>query len=127
MISKLTYNTEQVADAISNAVVIVIRDTLAIVLLIAVMLKMSPRLTLLIVVVGPAVGFVIGRMSKAFRRYSRRIQTHGRRHEGHGGVAARPADREGFGGQEHEKKQFAEIIQRNFRFNVRLVAVQAAG
>ena len=128
LISKITYNTEQVADAISNAVVIVLRDTLAIVLLIAVMLRMSPRLTLLVLVVGPAVGFVIGRMSKAFRRYSTRIQTsmgdvtkvteeslHGQRIV------------KVFGGQEHEKKHFAEIIQRNFRFNVRLVAVQAAG
>jgi subfamily B ATP-binding cassette protein MsbA len=128
LISKITYNTEQVADAISNAVVIVMRDTLAIVLLVAVMLKMSPRLTLLILVVGPTVGFVIGRMSKAFRRYSTRIQTsmgdvtkvteeslHGQRIV------------KVFGGQEHEKKHFADIIQRNFRFNVRLVAVQAAG
>jgi subfamily B ATP-binding cassette protein MsbA len=128
LISKITYNTEQVADAISNAIVIVLRDTLAIVLLVAVMLKMSPRLTLLILVVGPTVGFVIGRMSKAFRRYSSRIQTsmgdvtkvteeslHGQRIV------------KVFGGQEHEKKHFAEIIQRNFRFNVRLVAVQAAG
>src|SRR5215471_5025959 len=128
LISKLTYNTEQVADAISNAIVIVIRDTLTIILLIAAMLKMSPRLTLLILVVGPSVGFVIGRMSKAFRRYSTRIQTsmgdvtkiteeavHGQRIV------------KVFGGQEHEKQTFADVNQRNFRFNVRLVAVQAAG
>jgi ATP-binding cassette, subfamily B, bacterial MsbA len=128
LISKLTYNTEQVADAISNAVVIVMRDSLAIVLLLVVMVKMSPRLTLLILIIGPAIGFVISRMSKAFRRYSTRIQTsmgdvtkvteeslHGQRIV------------KVFGGQEHEKKHFAEIIQRNFRFNVRLVAVQAAG
>jgi subfamily B ATP-binding cassette protein MsbA len=128
LISKLTYNTEQVADAISNAVVIVIRDTLTIILLIVAMLEMSPRLTLLILVVGPSVGFVIGRMSKAFRRYSSRIQTsmgdvtkiteesvHGQRIV------------KVFGGQEHEKQHFADVNQRNFRFNVRLVAVQAAG
>ena len=128
LISRLTYNTEQVADAISNAIVIVIRDTLTIILLIAAMLRMSPRLTLLILVVGPSVGFVIGRMSKAFRRYSSRIQTsmgdvtkiteesvHGQRIV------------KVFGGQEHEKQHFADINQRNFRFNVRLVAVQAAG
>jgi subfamily B ATP-binding cassette protein MsbA len=67
-------------------------------------------------------------MSKAFRRYSTRIQTsmgdvtkiteesvHGQRIV------------KVFGGQEHEKQQFAEVNQRNFRFNVRLVAVQAAG
>ncbi len=128
LISKLTYNTEQVADAISNAIVIVLRDTLAIILLVAVMLRMSPRMTLLVLVVGPSVGFVIGRMSKAFRRYSTRIQTsmgdvtkiteesvHGQRIV------------KVFGGQEHEKQHFADINQRNFRFNVRLVAVQAAG
>ena len=128
LISRLTYNTEQVADAISNAIVIVIRDTLTIILLIAAMLKMSPKLTLLIVVVGPSVGFVIGRMSKAFRRYSTRIQTsmgdvtkiteeavHGQRIV------------KVFGGQEHEKQHFADINQRNFKFNIRLVAVQAAG
>ena len=128
LISRLTYNTEQVADAISNAIVIVIRDTLTIILLIAAMLRMSPRMTLLIVVVGPSVGFVIGRMSKAFRRYSTRIQTsmgdvtkiteeavHGQRIV------------KVFGGQEHEKQHFADINQRNFKFNIRLVAVQAAG
>jgi subfamily B ATP-binding cassette protein MsbA len=128
LISRLTYNTEQVADAISNAIVIVVRDTLTIILLIAAMLRMSPRMTLLIVVVGPSVGFVISRMSKAFRRYSGRIQTsmgdvtkiteeavHGQRIV------------KVFGGQEHEKQHFADINQRNFRFNIRLVAVQAAG
>jgi subfamily B ATP-binding cassette protein MsbA len=128
LISKLTYNTEQVADAISNAVVIVLRDTLAIVLLIVLMLKWSPRLTLLIGIVGPCVAFVISRMSRAFRRYSSRIQTsmgdvtkiteqslHGQRIV------------KVFEGQEHERSQFADINQRNFRFNVRLVAVQAAG
>jgi len=128
LISRLTYNTEQVADAISNAIVIVVRDTLTIILLIAAMLRMSPRMTLLILVVGPSVGFVISRMSKAFRRYSGRIQTsmgdvtkiteeavHGQRIV------------KVFGGQEHEKQHFADINRRNFRFNVRLVAVQAAG
>ena len=53
LISRLTYNTEQVAEAISNAVVIVLRDTIAIVLLLVMMISMSPQLTLLIGVVGP--------------------------------------------------------------------------
>jgi ATP-binding cassette, subfamily B, bacterial MsbA len=128
LLSKLTYNTEQVADAISNAVVIVLRDTLAIILLLVVMVKMSPRLTLLILIIGPSVGFVISRMSKAFRRYSTRIQasmgdvTKITEESLHGQRIVKV-----FGGQEHEQKHFAEIIQRNFRFNVRLVAVQAAG
>ena len=128
LISRVTYNTEQVADAISNAVVIVLRDTLAIALLLVVMVKMSPRLTLLILVIGPSVAFVISRMSNAFRRYSSRIQasmgdvTKITEESLHGQRIVKV-----FGGQEHEKTQFSDINQRNFRFNVRLVAVQAAG
>ncbi len=108
------------ADAISNAVVIVLRDTLAIALLLVVMVKMSPKRTLLILVIGPAVGFVISRMSKAFRRYSTRIQasmgdvTKITEESVHGQRIVKV-----FGGQDHEQKHFAEIIQRNFRFNVR--------
>ena len=128
LISKLTYNTEQVADAISNAVVIVLRDTLSITVLIAVMIKMSPKLTLLIGIIGPTIAFVISRMSKAFRRYSGRIQasmgdvTKITEQSLHGQRIVKV-----FEGQEHEQGTFAEINQKNFRFNIRLVAVQAAG
>ena len=74
LISRLTYNTEQVADAISNAVVVLIRDTLSIAVLIGVMTYKSWRLTLLIAILGPAIAFLVSRMSRAFRRYSTRIQ-----------------------------------------------------
>jgi subfamily B ATP-binding cassette protein MsbA len=128
LISKLTYNTEQVADAISNAVVIVLRDTLSIAVLLGVMVKMSPRLTLLIGIIGPAIAFVISRMSRAFRRYSTRIQnsmgdvTKITEQSLHGQRIVKV-----FEGQEHDQNQFADVVQKNFRFNVRLVAVQAAG
>ena len=38
LISRLTYNTEQVAEAISTAIVIVLRDTIAILALLVVMI-----------------------------------------------------------------------------------------
>jgi subfamily B ATP-binding cassette protein MsbA len=128
LISRLTYNTEQVADAISNAVVIVIRDTLAILVLLAMTLYLSVRLTLLIAVVGPVIAFLVSRMSRAFRRYSTRIQhsmgdvTKITEQSLHGHRVVKI-----FEGQEHERRQFDEVNTRNFRFNVRLVAVQAAG
>src|SRR5262245_13475803 len=74
LISKLTYNTEQVAEAISTAVVIALRDTIAIIALLVMMISFSPRLTLLIGVVGPVIVVVVGAMSRALRRYSGRIQ-----------------------------------------------------
>jgi subfamily B ATP-binding cassette protein MsbA len=128
LISRLTYNTEQVAEAISNAVVILLRDTMAIIVLIVVMLRMSPTLTLLVAIVGPVIAVVIGAMSRAFRRYGSRIQTsmgdvtriteealHGQR------VVKL------FDGAAREERQFRDVTQRNFRFNTRLVAVLTLG
>jgi subfamily B ATP-binding cassette protein MsbA len=128
LISKLTYNTEQVAEAISNAVVILMRDTLAIIVLLGVMIYMSGRLTLAIAVVGPTIMFLVGKMSAAFRRYSARIQssmgdvTKLTEQSLHGQRVVKI-----FEGQEQERAQFAHVNARNFRFNVRLVAVRAAG
>jgi ATP-binding cassette, subfamily B, bacterial MsbA len=128
LISKLTYNTEQVADAISSAVVIVIRDTLAVLFLLVMMIRMSPQLTLVIVVVGPVIALVVGAMSRAFRRYSSRIQhsmgdvTKLTEQSLHGHRVVKI-----FEGQEHERRQFDAVNLRNFRAHVRLVAVQALG
>jgi ATP-binding cassette, subfamily B, bacterial MsbA len=128
LISRLTYNTEQIADAISNAVVVLIRDTLAIIVLLAVMTYYSWRLTLLVGVIGPAIGFLVSRMSRAFRRYSTRIQ-------GSMGDVTRITEQSLHGhrvvkifeGQEQEQHQFEDVNERNFRFNTRLVGVQAIG
>jgi subfamily B ATP-binding cassette protein MsbA len=128
LISRLTYNTEQVAEAISNAIVILMRDTIAILALLAVMISLSPRLTLLIGVVGPVIVLLVAAMSRAFRRYSSRIQhsmgdvTKLTEQSVHGQRVVKV-----FEGQEQERRQFQEVNARNFRFHVRLVAVQAMG
>jgi subfamily B ATP-binding cassette protein MsbA len=128
LISRLTFNTEQVADAIANAVVILLRDTLAILVLLALMIYLSPQLTLLIGIVGPTIAFLVSRMSRAFRRYSGRIQhsmgdvTRITEQSLHGHRVVKI-----FEGQEHERRQFQDVNMRNFRFNVRLSAVQAVG
>src|SRR5688572_27497895 len=48
LISRLTNDSEQVAEAISTAIVVALRDTSAILFLMAMMINMSTRLTLLI-------------------------------------------------------------------------------
>jgi subfamily B ATP-binding cassette protein MsbA len=128
LISRLTYNTEMVSEAISNAIVILLRDTLAIVMLIVVMIWYSPRLTLTIAVIGPVIALVIGAMSRAFRRYSTRIQhsmgdvTKLAEQSLHGHRVVKVFD-----GKQQEREQFDDVNARNFRFNTRLVAVQAMG
>ncbi|HEX6999975.1 MAG TPA: lipid A export permease/ATP-binding protein MsbA [Gammaproteobacteria bacterium] len=128
LISRLTYNTEQVAEAISNAIVVLLRDTLAILALFGLMIYLSPTLTLLIAIVGPIVGLMVAYMSRAFRRYSARIQSSM-------GDVTRVTEQslqgqrivKVFEGQELERRQFDDINARNFRLNVRLGGVRAAG
>jgi subfamily B ATP-binding cassette protein MsbA len=128
LISRLTYNTEQIAEAISGAVVVVLRDTIGIVALLVVLVRMNPQLTLLIVVVGPPIAWLIGAMSRAFRRYSARIQhsmgdvTRLTEQSLHGHRVVKV-----FEGEEQERRQFGDVNARNFRFNVRLVAIQSLG
>jgi subfamily B ATP-binding cassette protein MsbA len=128
LISRLTYNTEQVAEAISGAVVVVLRDTIAIVALFIVLVSMSPQLTVLVVVVGPVIAWLVAAMSRAFRRYSARIQhsmgdvTRLTEQSLHGQRVVKV-----FEGEEQERRQFGEVNARNFGFHVRLVAVQSLG
>jgi subfamily B ATP-binding cassette protein MsbA len=128
LISRLTYNTEQVAEAISTAIVIALRDTVAILALLAILIGMSPQLTLLIGLVAPVIALVVGAMSRALRRYSARIQnsmgdvTKLTEQSVHGHRVVKVFD-----GQEHERRQFNDVNARNFRLHVRLVAVQALG
>jgi subfamily B ATP-binding cassette protein MsbA len=128
LISKLTYNTEQVAEAISTALVTVVRDSLTIIVLLGMMIYYSPPLTLLMLVVGPAIGLLVSYMSKAFRRYSTRIQnsmgdvTRVTEQSLHGQRIVKV-----FEGQQYERRQFDDINSKNFRLNVRLVATRAAG
>jgi subfamily B ATP-binding cassette protein MsbA len=128
LIAKLTYNTEQVAEAASNAIVIVLRDSIAILALLVMMVRLSPQLTLLIAVVAPVIVLVVGAMSRALRRYSARIQhsmgdvTKLTEQSLHGHRVVKV-----FGGQEHERRQFKDVNTRNFRLHLRLVAVQAVG
>jgi subfamily B ATP-binding cassette protein MsbA len=128
LISKLTYNTEQVAEAISTSMVTLVRDSLTIIVLLGVMVVLSWQLTLMVAVVGPVIGLLVSYMSKAFRRYSARIQYSM-------GDVTRIAEQslQGhrivklFEGQQYEHAQFETINRRNFRLNLRLVATRAAG
>ncbi len=128
LISKLTFNTEQVAEAISNAVVILLRDSLAIVIQLGVMIYLSPQLTLLMAIVGPTIGYFLRVMSRALRRYATRIQnsmgdvTKITEQSLHGNRVVKI-----FEGQDYERRQFSEVNARNFRQNVRLLATRAAG
>jgi len=74
LVSKLTFNVEQVSGASSEALKTIIRDGLTVLALIAYMLYLNWQLTLVFFAVTPAIAGVVLVVGRHFRRYSRRIQ-----------------------------------------------------
>lgn len=74
-ISKFVYDTEQLANAATQSVTTLIRDTVTLIALIAWMLYLNVFLTLCFIVAAPLIGILIAFVSKRFRTVSRRIQS----------------------------------------------------
>ncbi len=74
LLSKLTYNTELVAQAATESITIIVRDTLTIMGLLSWLLWLNWRLTCGALVVAPLIVGLLQIINKAFRRYSSRIQ-----------------------------------------------------
>jgi subfamily B ATP-binding cassette protein MsbA len=74
MLSRLTYNVELLAEATTNAVTVLIRDTLTIVGLLGWLLWLNWRLAAMVLLLAPPLSWLVQRINRAFRRYSTRIQ-----------------------------------------------------
>jgi subfamily B ATP-binding cassette protein MsbA len=128
LIAKMTFNTEQVPEAIFSALIILARDSLTIVLLVGTMLYLSPKLTLLVAIVVPIVWMLVAAMSRALRRSSARIQASiGDFTQLVQQVLSDHRTVKMFDGEQREQLRFADINRRNLRLNVRLAAVNALG
>ncbi|MDG5500487.1 lipid A export permease/ATP-binding protein MsbA [Marinobacter sp. BGYM27] len=126
LVSKLTFNVEQVADATTNAVTITLREGLTIVGLLCFMLWTNWKLTLIFVAVGPIIGFVVRYASKRFRKLSRRIQgsmgdiTHVASESISGYRVVRI-----FGGEEYERERFRGVSEQNLLQSLKMASTQA--
>ncbi|HEY1773448.1 MAG TPA: lipid A export permease/ATP-binding protein MsbA [Gammaproteobacteria bacterium] len=126
LLSKITYNIEQIADATTNSVTVLVRDGLTIVGLIAVMFYQSWVLSLFILVVVPIIAFLVRYISERFRRYSSRIQDSM-------GDVTKVADEiitgqrivKLFGGHDHESRRFDEVNEKNRYLNMKLMLVNS--
>lgn len=126
LVSKLTFNVEQVAEATTNAVTITLREGLTIVGLLGFMLYTNWKLTLIFLAVGPLIGAVVSYASKRFRKISQRIQgsmgdiTHVASEAIIGYRVVRT-----FGGEEYEKKRFQKVNDRNLKQSLKMASTQA--
>ncbi len=127
ILSKFNYDVEQVADAASKAVTILIQDTLTLVGLLAWMFYLDWRLSLMFLVLGPVVAVLVRYVNRRLRRISTRLQnsmgdvTHIAQEavEGHKVVRV-------FGGQAYERARFEAVNQNNRRQFMKIVSTQAA-
>jgi subfamily B ATP-binding cassette protein MsbA len=126
LVSKLTFNVEQVAEATTNAVTITLREGLTIVGLLGFMLYTNWKLTLIFLTVGPVIGFVVNYASKRFRRISQRIQ-------GSMGDITQVASESisgyrvvrTFGGEAYEQRRFHDVSERNLKQSLKMASTQA--
>tara|TARA_R110002110_G_scaffold66978_1_gene183139 strand:+ start:240067 stop:241914 length:1848 start_codon:yes stop_codon:yes gene_type:complete len=75
LISKITFNVEQVTGAATKALKTVVGESLTVIALLAYMLYLNWRLCLVFVAVVPLIALIVRTVGKHFRRYSRRIQS----------------------------------------------------
>lgn len=127
LLSRLTYNVEQVAEAGTNAVVIIIRDFATVFFLLAYMFWLSWELTLTFLLLGPVVIGVVVYVSRRFRKLSHRVQNS----VGNIAYVAEEAI-EGsdevriYGAQALERARFAEANERNTKQFMKFAATQAS-
>ena len=126
LISKVTYDTEQVARASGSALITIVRNGVTVIGMLAVMFYYSWKLSLCILIIAPVIGVIISVVSRKFRKISRQIQdTMGdvtaateQMIKGHKNVLA-------FGGQETEAQRFEEVNEHNRYRNMKLAIVQS--
>ncbi|KHT44770.1 lipid A ABC transporter ATP-binding protein/permease MsbA [Vibrio sinaloensis] len=75
LLSRITYDSEQVSAATSKALVSIVREGASLIGLLVLMFWNSWQLSLVLLVVAPVVAWVIGIVSKRYRRISKNMQT----------------------------------------------------
>ena len=128
MLSRITFDIEQVAEATTNAVTVLIRDSLTVMFLLAYMFWISGWLTLLFLLIGPVLILLLRKVSKRFRQLSQRIQesmgelTQFSEEVIHGQRLVKASN-----GERWQEAQFAEVNERNRKLHMKLaVAVGAS-
>jgi subfamily B ATP-binding cassette protein MsbA len=126
MLSRLTFNIEQVAEATTNSTGALIRDSLTIILQIGWLFTLNWKLALFVVILAPPLSLLIRIVTKSFRRYSARIQS------SMGDVTrvtkeALDGQRviKVFNAQDQESRDFEAVNETNRRSNMKLIAARA--
>ncbi|MFY0699815.1 MAG: lipid A export permease/ATP-binding protein MsbA [Bermanella sp.] len=74
IISKITFDVEQVYGSITNAVTSLVREGLTVIFLLGYMFYMNWKLTLIFFAAAPFLAFIVKKANKYFKKYSTNVQ-----------------------------------------------------
>ncbi len=126
LLSELTYNTEQVGQAATDSIMVLVSTSLTVIWLLGLLFWFNWKLALLALALAPLVAWLVTQVNRRFRRYSRRIQ------DSMGDVTR--VAKEGFeaprlikvyNAERHLGEQFHAVNEHNRRSNMRLILTRA--
>ncbi|GMQ47061.1 lipid A ABC transporter ATP-binding protein/permease MsbA [Vibrio sp. 10N] len=126
LLSRITYDSEQVAGATSRSLVSIVREGASILGLLFLMFWSSWQLSLVLLVVAPVVAWAIRFVSKRFRKISHNMQTS----MGHMTTSAEQMLKGhkvvlSYGGQQVEKARFDDMSNQMRQQTMKMVAASA--
>ncbi|MCC8999115.1 MAG: lipid A export permease/ATP-binding protein MsbA, partial [Candidatus Contendobacter sp.] len=124
LLSRLTYDVNQVMTATTQALVTLVKDGLSVIGLLGWMLYLNWKLSLMAFLIAPGIALIMRLVSRRLRRLSRELQElmGDLNHvidevlQGHKVIKI-------FGGQDYERKRFHRVNNRVRQFNLKLAAV----
>ena len=127
LLSKFTYDVEQVSRATTDAITVAIRDTLTIIGLLGLMLYLNWILTLVFLVIGPVIALTVRYVNMRFRRIGTNIQA------SMGDVSSVSEEAiaghkvvKTFGGKQYEAAHFKIANEKNRGQNMKMIITSAA-
>ncbi len=126
IVTRFSYDVEQVAKSVSSSLTVFIQDSLRIIVLLGYMIWLNWQLTAIFLLAGPIVFLIVVRISGRFRRISKNIQ------QSMGGVtqvAQEVVDANRivkiFGGEEFERGKFNRVNKNNLMLHMKMSIAQS--
>lgn len=126
LLSKLTFNVEQLTGAATEALKIFVREGLTIVGLLAYIFYLNWQLSLVFLTIGPFIGWIVGKAAKRFRNISSNLQ------DSMGQVTASASEAikgyevvRVFGAQKQERESFFKASNNNRQQAMKLVLAES--
>ncbi|WP_198560070.1 lipid A export permease/ATP-binding protein MsbA [Colwellia sp. Bg11-28] len=127
LISKITFDTEQVLNSVSKSILTIVQQSAFIIGLLGLMFYYSWQLSLIFLLITPIIAVIVSVVSKRFRKVSKNIQ-------GAMGEVTTAAEQTfnghkvvlTFGGQQREFSRFAKINKHNRQQRMKMRATKSA-